>query len=73
MSRDYYRELTEEKKIVVSNEDLKLSESHNAEQMEGFDEILDHVINNKGKVFFVDGPCGGSRRRATAGWRSAPA
>jgi len=58
MSRDYYRELTEEKKIVVYNEDLKLSESHNAEQMEGFDEILDHVINNKGKVFFVDGPGG---------------
>jgi len=52
MRRDYYRELTEEKKIVVSNEDLKLSESINAEQMEGFDEILDHVINNKGKVFF---------------------
>ena len=58
MSRDYYRELTAEKKIVVSNEDLKLSESLNAEQMEGFDEILDHVINNKGKVFFVDGPGG---------------
>ena len=53
MRRDYYRELTEEKKIVVSNEDLKLSESINAEQMEGFDEILDHVINNKGKVFFL--------------------
>ena len=26
--------------------------------MEGFNEIFDHVIRNKGKVFFVDGPSG---------------
>ena len=26
--------------------------------MEGFKEIFDHVIRNKGKVFFVDGPGG---------------
>jgi len=43
---------------VVSDEDIKLAESLNTEQMEGFNEIFDHVIRNKGKVFFVDGPGG---------------
>ena len=57
-NRDYYRELTEERKFVVSDEDIKLAESLNTEQMEGFNEIFDHVIRNKGKVFFVDGPGG---------------
>ena len=52
MSRDYYRELTEERKIVVSEEDIKLAESLNAEQMEAFNEIFDHVIKNIGRVFF---------------------
>ena len=52
MSRDYYRELTEEKKIVVTEEDIKLAESLNAEQMEAFNEIFDHVIKNIGRVFF---------------------
>ena len=56
--RDYYRELTEERKIIVSDEDIKLAESLNTEQMEGFNEIFDHVIRNKGKVFVVDGPGG---------------
>ena len=55
-NRDYYRELTEERKIVVSDEDIKLAESLNTEQMEGFNEIFDHVIRNKEKVFFADGP-----------------
>ncbi|KAG2659649.1 hypothetical protein PVAP13_1KG374505 [Panicum virgatum] len=49
-NRDYYRELTEEKKIVISNENIKLAESLNTEQMEGFNEIFDHVIRNKGKT-----------------------
>jgi len=57
-NRDYYRELTEERKIVVPDEDIKLAESLNAEQMEGFKEILDHVMTNRGKVFFIDGPGG---------------
>ena len=52
MSRDYYRELTEERKIVVSEEDIKLAESLNAEQMEAFNEIFYHVIKNIGRVFF---------------------
>jgi len=51
MSRDYYRELTDEKKIVVTEEDIKLAESLNAEQMEAFNEIFYHVIKNIGRVF----------------------
>ena len=57
-NRDYCRDLTEERKIIVSDEDIKLAESLNAEQMEGFKEILDHVMTNRGKVFFIDGPGG---------------
>ena len=28
------------------------------DQRSGFNEILDHVVNNRGKVFFMDGPGG---------------
>ena len=37
---------------------MKLIETLNSDQRAGFTEILDHVVNNKGKVFFVDGPGG---------------
>ena len=57
-SQDYYRELTEERKIGYDEEDLKLIETLNAEQSYGFNEILAHVVNKKGKDFFVDGPGG---------------
>jgi hypothetical protein len=30
----------------------------NPEQLSGYMEIIDHVINRKGRVFFVDGPGG---------------
>uniref|UniRef100_A0A8R7RAK5 ATP-dependent DNA helicase n=1 Tax=Triticum urartu TaxID=4572 RepID=A0A8R7RAK5_TRIUA len=32
--------------------------SLNIEQRAGFEEILDHVVNNRKQVFFVDGPGG---------------
>ncbi|RCV11597.1 hypothetical protein SETIT_2G199000v2 [Setaria italica] len=57
-SRDYYRELMEERKIGFEEYDLKIIGSLNAEQRAGFDEIFEHVVNNRGKVFFVDGPAG---------------
>ena len=57
-SRDYYRELTEERNIGFQKEDLKLIDTLNAEQMAEYNEILDHVLNHKGNVFFVDGPGG---------------
>ena len=57
--RNYYRELTEERKIEVRHEDLKLMVTLNLDdQRSGFNEILDHVVNNRGKVFFMDGPGG---------------
>ena len=57
--RNYYRELTEERKIEVRDEDLKLMVTLNLDdQRSGFNEILDHVVNNRGKVFFMDGPGG---------------
>ena len=37
---------------------MKLINTLNAEQMAGYNEILDHVLNHKGNVFFVDGPGG---------------
>nr|XP_034570998.1 uncharacterized protein LOC117835787 [Setaria viridis] len=57
-SRDYYRELIEERKIGFKEEDLEIIDTLNAEQRAGFNEILDHVVTNRGKVFFVDGPGG---------------
>ena len=57
-TRDHYRELTEERKIGVRDKDLKLIETLNLDQRAGFTKILDHVVHNKGEVFFVDGPGG---------------
>jgi hypothetical protein len=33
----------------------------NPEQLSGYMEIIDHMINRKGRVFFVDGPGGTSK------------
>ncbi|WVZ69849.1 hypothetical protein U9M48_018572 [Paspalum notatum var. saurae] len=57
-SRDYYRELNEELKIGFDEEDLKIVDSLNAGQRMGFDEIMDHVVHARPRVFFVDGPGG---------------
>ena len=37
---------------------MKLIETLNSDQRAGFTEILHHAVNNKGKIFFVDGPGG---------------
>lgn len=55
------RELDEEICIAVGKEDLELETTLNDEQRLAFDEILDHVLHNKSKVFFIDGP-GGTRK-----------
>uniref|UniRef100_K3XRA4 ATP-dependent DNA helicase n=1 Tax=Setaria italica TaxID=4555 RepID=K3XRA4_SETIT len=57
-SRDYYRELIEERKIGFKEEDPEIIDTLNAERRVGFNEILDHVVTNRGKVFFVDSPGG---------------
>lgn len=58
LTEDYYRELTEEQNLGFDQEHLKIIETLNTEQRAGFDEILDHVMSNRSKVFFVDGPGG---------------
>ena len=55
-SRDHYRELTEEQNLGFDEDHLKIVDTLNAEQMAGYEEILGHVLKNKGRVFFVDGP-----------------
>ena len=52
------RELSEEMSIEVAKEDLELQATLNNEQQLALDEIMDHVLNQKGKVFFIDGPGG---------------
>ena len=56
--RDHYRELTEEQNLGFDEDHLKIVDTLNVEQMAGCEEILDHVLKNKGQVFFVDGPGG---------------
>ena len=58
MSRDHYRELTEELNIGYEEEHLKMIQTLNAEQIAGFDLIMNHVEKKVGQVFFVDGPGG---------------
>jgi hypothetical protein len=38
--------------------DLRGVHNLNLEQLSGYTEIIDHVINRKGRVFFVDSPGG---------------
>ncbi|XP_010239293.1 ATP-dependent DNA helicase PIF2-like [Brachypodium distachyon] len=52
------RELAEEMSIVLDKKDLELYETLNNEQRFAFDEIMDHVLQKKSKVFFIDGPGG---------------
>jgi hypothetical protein len=47
-SRDHYRELIEELNLGFDEDHLKIVDMLNAEQMAGYDEILDHVLKNKG-------------------------
>ncbi|TVU14363.1 hypothetical protein EJB05_37826, partial [Eragrostis curvula] len=56
--RDHYRELNEEYALGFDEDHLKIVEALNAEQRAGFDEIMDHVTSEKGRVFFIDGPGG---------------
>ena len=58
MSRDHYRELTKELNIGYEEEHLKMIQTLNAEQIAGFDLIMNHVEKKVGQVFFVDGPGG---------------
>ena len=58
MSRDHYRELTEELNIGYEEEHLKMIQTLNVEQRAEFYLIMNHVGKKVGHVFFVDGPGG---------------
>ncbi|XP_066351522.1 ATP-dependent DNA helicase PIF1-like [Miscanthus floridulus] len=57
-SNDILREVREELSVGVDQEHLEIKVSLNKEQCAGFDEIMDHVLNKKSQVFFVNGPGG---------------
>jgi hypothetical protein len=52
------REVREQYSLGVNEVDLKGVHNLNMEQLSGFKEIIDHVINRKARVFFVDDPGG---------------
>jgi ATP-dependent DNA helicase PIF1 len=52
------REVREQYSLGVNEVDLKGLHNLNPEQPSGFTEIIDHIINRKGRLFFVDGPRG---------------
>ncbi|XP_071679433.1 uncharacterized protein [Lolium perenne] len=53
-----YREVYEERQVTADQEHLDLIECLNSEQLAGFNDIMDHVTNQKSHTFFVDGPGG---------------
>uniref|UniRef100_A0A453NBW8 DNA helicase n=1 Tax=Aegilops tauschii subsp. strangulata TaxID=200361 RepID=A0A453NBW8_AEGTS len=56
-------EVTEERQVKVDQEHLDLFSCLNNEQLAGFNDIMDHVTNQKSQIFFVDGPGGTLGRR----------
>jgi DNA replication protein DnaC len=52
------REVREQYYLGVNDSDLSYVQNLNPEQLSSYTEIIDHVINRKGRVFFVDGPGG---------------
>jgi hypothetical protein len=57
-SNGHPREVQEELSVPFDKEDINMFTSLNPEQRAGFHEILSHVLNNRSKIFFVDGPGG---------------
>jgi ATP-dependent DNA helicase PIF1 len=52
------REVREKYSLGVNDSDLSCVQNLNPEQLSCYTEIIDHVINRKGRVFFVDDPGG---------------
>ena len=48
-----YREVTEERQVRVDQEHLDLFSCLNSEQLDGFNDIMDHVTNQKSQIFFL--------------------
>jgi hypothetical protein len=56
-----YREVYEERQVTMDQEHLDLIKCLNSEQLVGFNDIMEHVRNQKNKIFFVDGPGGNGK------------
>jgi hypothetical protein len=52
------REVREKYSLGVNEIDLRGVHNLNPEQVSGYTKIIEHMINRKGRVFFVDGPGG---------------
>jgi hypothetical protein len=51
VTRDYYREITEERNVVFNKDDLNIIGLLNSDQLFGFNSIMDSVINKRGRIF----------------------
>ncbi|TVU21988.1 hypothetical protein EJB05_31660, partial [Eragrostis curvula] len=54
----HFDSLSEDFRRTISDPHELEQRTLNAEQRAGFDEIMDHVTSEKGRVFFIDGPGG---------------
>jgi hypothetical protein len=52
------REVREQYSLGVNDTDLRGVQNLNSEQLSGYTEIIEHMINRKGRVFFAGGPGG---------------
>jgi hypothetical protein len=55
------REVRDQYSLGLNEVDLRGVHNLNPDQLSGYTEIIDHVINRKGTIFFVDGPGGTSK------------
>uniref|UniRef100_A0A8I6WJ47 ATP-dependent DNA helicase n=1 Tax=Hordeum vulgare subsp. vulgare TaxID=112509 RepID=A0A8I6WJ47_HORVV len=53
-----YKEVTEERQVKVDQEHVDIFSRLNSEQLAGFNDIMDHVTNQKSQIFFIDGQGG---------------
>ena len=55
---DECMEVREEREVGVDQEYIDLINSLNSEQLAGFNDIMDHIMNKRSQVFFLDAPGG---------------
>jgi hypothetical protein len=55
---DECMEVREEREVGVDQEHIDLINSLNSEQLAGFNDIMDHIMNKRSQVFFLDAPGG---------------
>ncbi|KAM3330338.1 hypothetical protein ACQJBY_026944 [Aegilops geniculata] len=55
---DECMEVREEREVGVDQQHIDLINSLNSEQLAGFNDIMDHIMNKRSQVFFLDAPGG---------------